>query len=227
VYVQPYFPEPETVHGNIANEQYDVRLRFIRKVADRHFVTVMSATGLAWAQLQLPEAIPPLWTDIVLLAVALAISSILRMLGPGKATDKLSQLFLPIVVFLSARLGAALILADIDCWAIPVASLCMWLYTRMCGRDFSFVGLFGFGLSATLLVIFGAAFWTHRPYVYWGTGLPFAIVWISYISYDSASLMQRRRANEVWMAVLDLFRDCLNIFTYGFRVIQHLRTFRI
>lgn len=226
--VQPYFPVPEVVAGNVASAPYDARLRFIRKLADRHLLMILGGTGIASVLVHwVPESIPPFWTDVILLVVSLLIASGLRKLGPGRGPDKLSQLFIPIVVVLAARLAGALMLLGIDVWPVPVASLATWLYARLCGRDFSFVGQFVLSLLFTLGLIIGAGLYFHRPYVNWGTGLPIAILWLSYLTYDSAALLQRRRPNEVWMAVLDLFRDTLNFISYTFKVIHHWRTFRI
>ena len=58
-----------------------------------------------------------------------------------------------------------------------------------------------------------------------------AFVWTAaylfYYVYDLASILKRRRPNEILMAALDLHRDFLNFFSYSIRVIRHWYKFRI
>jgi FtsH-binding integral membrane protein len=53
------------------------------------------------------------------------------------------------------------------------------------------------------------------------------VVYLSYLVYDLAALLTRRRLGEEVGAVLDLYRDVLNMFSYPIRVWKHWRTHKI
>jgi FtsH-binding integral membrane protein len=74
-----------------------------------------------------------------------------------------------------------------------------------------------------------AAIWAVEP-----TAIRFPIsvlaanvLYLTYWVYDLASLLARRRRGEELAAVVDLYRDVLNIFGYVARCIGHWKKHRI
>ena len=59
------------------------------------------------------------------------------------------------------------------------------------------------------------------------TSMVLGLAYFSYYIYDLAALLQRRKGQDPWLAVMDLYRDILNFVSYTFRVIHHWRNFRI
>ena len=97
----------------------------------------------------------------------------------------------------------------------------------LCGRDFSFVGGYVLALIASSTMI---AFIMVEEAL---TSLESwqAILWnafgLLYLVYDLASLMCRRKTNEVTAASVDLFRDIFNLFGWVPRVVMHWYRHRI
>ncbi len=52
-------------------------------------------------------------------------------------------------------------------------------------------------------------------------------VFVTYLLYDMASLLARRRVGEEFAAVVDLYRDVFNFFGYAVRMVKHWRKHRI
>ncbi|MBL8049081.1 MAG: hypothetical protein JNJ45_10415 [Chthonomonas sp.] len=217
---QPYFPEAEELPGNAAGLDYDVRLGFIRDVIDRFTLSVLVVAAatvslLNWA----PDYARDLTRSALAALGALLVASTLRKIRLGGESDRLSIWVLPFILGTMARLAAALTLAGVRLELIPIAVLAVWLYRMMCGRDFSFLGLFTLGCLPL-----GVGWAILRP-GWWG--LLWGVMTLAYVSYDLAALLQRRRLNEAGLAVVDLYRDVLNFISYTFRVIHHWRNFRI
>jgi hypothetical protein len=101
------------------------------------------------------------------------------------------------------------------------------LYSLLCGRDLSYVGMF---------VLSAIASTTALCLIYIGAGATLGTVAIAiglnlavllYFVYDIAALLSRRRLGEELGAVADLYRDLLNVFGYSIRVVRHWQTHRI
>ncbi|MBL8086581.1 MAG: hypothetical protein JNM85_00755 [Chthonomonas sp.] len=223
MYVTPYFPEPEAVAGNIAAENYDVRLAFIRRVM---FYTWCSVAGLCAVSAFPLQAVPSETSWLLVLGGLLLLTAARRWKSGGMADRLSAWIVFPITL---VALGHAL-----DSWtafghlptillvAVTVASL----YVLLCKRDLSFLGMFMLGWPATIVILFIVGEWSGTAWY----GLPsilIATAVLFFLVYDLASLLQRRRAGEEGLAMVDIYRDTLNFITYGFRVIHHWRNFKL
>jgi len=223
VYVQPYFPEPETVPGNAADTPYDVRLAFIKKVTWIHFwlCVVILLVGV-----YLPSPIPlksAAWNAAGCWLLLSALRNLHR--------SPLDRLFTPI-----AFVGFALMLAwtlqlvnpTYDAFLVlgtPIAFAAA--YTAFCGRDYSFMGNFMISGIATVLFLVGLFKLKGEAWPSLGIQIAVSLGVLFFYVYDLASLLQRRRLSEGFLAAVDIFRDVLNFLTYGFRVIEHWKKFRV
>jgi FtsH-binding integral membrane protein len=223
VQIQPYFPEPIEVAGNVAAERYLVTLGFVLRTMAGHFLSVCAAAVVA-------VVAPP----IVGLGVATAVFfasllalTVLRRLLHGRMLDNLLSTLLMIPTLWS--LGTVLRhLHDSGhpVWIVGAAYLLASAYALFCGSDFSFVGQFMLTGMASVAVV-GAAVLAGA--VGWAQGLEWlglALVFVFYYVYDLAALLSRRRLREEPAAVADLYRDLLNFLTYSVRIVLHWRRFR-
>lgn len=222
--IPPYFPEPIEIPGNASESRYTVRLGFIRRVLALHFLTVAAVVGVMLESDQIP--LNPAQALIGTL-LGLGAMSIVRQLAleHSKLDAILSWLVLPpFLVCLGLTLawgeqtGAMM--------EVALAGLIGWFsYAVLCGRDFSFIGQFGVSLIAAMgfavwaIVQVGQP-WATTAFALLGTG-----AMLFYLTYDLAMLTKRRRPDEVWSAVCDLYRDLLNGITYSGRVLQHWRKY--
>lgn len=234
--VQPYFPEPVTVSGNVAAEPYDDRLRFLRWVTAIHLATVVPVVVIA--SLGLKEAgaalapvegsVAPAWLPPIAILLLLSVSrKVHEATGLAWLDRAAVAVLLPAFLYL---LGSAAIRVDqagVAVWPLAVAAGFQAVYAFVCGRDFSFVGQFVLAALATIAISFGVGWFLDQPTLPLSWGAALAVVWLFYHVYDLASLLQRRRLDEKILAVADLYRDVLNVFSYSFRVVQHWRRFRI
>jgi len=224
VNVQPYFPEPIAVSDNIGADRYDVRHRFIRAVVAGYLGSLVIPAALP---IVLSEPVPLSISGATVVA-ALLILSLIRKLAPHGRADLLAIALCALPV-LGGRgaLTHALTALGWPVWMLGLAIGFAGLYTFLCGRDFSFLGQYVLALGATLPVAIPLAWWLGIPpaRVAWTSlaAAAFLFFWV----YDLAALLTRRRKGEEVQAVADLYRDCLNILSYSFRVIDHWRKFRI
>lgn len=222
---QPYFPEAEELPGNVAGLDYDVRLAFIRTVIDRFTLSLLTVClGSVFFLQFAPDYTRSLPRAALATFGALIVASTLRKIRMGGEPDRLSIWVLPFILGTMARLGASLVQAGVNLNLVPVAAISIWLYRLLCGRDFSFLGMFVLGIIPLGL---SAAMFRVLPLGGGGWSLVIGVSLLAYVSYDLAALLQRRRVSEPGLAVVDLYRDCLNFISYTFRVIHHWRNFRI
>lgn len=222
MHVQPYFPEPITVRGNVAAESYGVTLRFIRTVMGGHFLSVALTAGVAG----FPPVVDTQAAVRVFLACLLALTLVRRLLKGGAADNLVSlALLVPTVASLGTlvRLGYD---AGLPVWIPFLAYLLACAYGAVCGRDFSFVGQFVITAASLTVALVAASLigWLGWPEAaLWGLG---ALALGLYYTYDLAALLSRRRLQEAPAAVADLYRDLLNFLTYSVRIVLHWRRFR-
>lgn len=222
--IQPYFPEPDVVPGNVAAERYGARLSFVRRVIVGHFLTVVVIGVVA---LQTSSDFNPelaLWIALA----CLLLLTIARRLAPHSKWDALASavLMFPLLASLGVLVRSG-IEYGLPLWSIGIAAVGAFLYGFSCGRDFSFLGQFVLASLGTIVAVVGLAILG-----YLGTNMALAactiaVAYLAYFVYDLAALLTRRRLGETIGAVADLYRDLLNFTTYSFRVVQHLRKFRI
>lgn len=222
--VPPFVPEPIEVEGNVALEKPAVRLRFLRRVVAWHFLSALLVAGLAFSPLpSLPTA-----ASIILLLASMLVLSFTRQLTRPRPVDQIYSIVLSPVLFISL----AMVLNDLaeagwPVWAPLITLFCGLVYTVLSGNDFSFVWLYLLAVAASSLVIIFS--WLMRVQAIDQPVLAIAIAaaYFLYFVYDLACLQSRRRTGEVAGAVVDLYRDPLNIFTYSIRVVLHWKRYRI
>ena len=223
--VPNYVPDPLEIPNNVTLEPYGRRLVFIRRVV---FSFALSALPILWGfwffeGITLDPEIASLLFASVMIALELQ-----RILLRGKTLEAIvaSVLLLPLLLFLGF-IARQWFHAGFPVWAFVTGPVALVLYTCCCGRDFSFVGAYFLSIipSAIAIAMIVETWHLSREigYVAHATNA----VWLFYVVYDLASLMARRRSNEVPAAVVDLFRDLFNLFGYIPRVIIHWRKYRI
>ncbi len=222
--IPPYFPEPIEIPGNASESRYAVRLGFIRRVLALHFATVGALVALVFESAKIP--LNPAQGLVGALAGLGALSVVRQLaLTRSKLDAFLSWLILPLFL---VCLGRTLAWGEESGVMLEVvgAGLAAWFgYAVLCGRDFSFIGQFGVALIATI----GFAGWTvvqvGCSVSSAALALLVAVAVLFYLTYDLAMITKRRRPDEVWAAVCDLYRDLLNGITYSGRVLQHWRKY--
>lgn len=222
--VPNYIPEPVEVPGNIADEKYPVRLRFIRRVALLHLCSLGLIALLT--NLSLPRM--DLWYSVVALAMCLTGLDLLRIALRGKPSEaKISTLCLPAVLVLVAW---GIQEVSLEGWPVvqPMfGAACVAAFTVVAGRDLSFVGCYLLSLIVSSAAV--AAFSISRSFdpAHAGFALGTNALYVTYLVYDMASLLARRRLGEELAAVVDLYRDVFNFFGYAVRMLRHWRKHRI
>lgn len=221
--VQPYFPEPIEVPGNIAAEPYARRLGFIRRTVAWH---AASAGAIAWVAVSVERlASMHRWGWGVL--AMLVILSFVRTVSMGSKLDLLlSSLLAPFLVVMFGLWLAGLHAIGWPVIALGVAVLCAALYTLLCGRDFSFLGLFALASVASIALVCVASYFFQWSFTTAWVAALMAVGYLLFYAYDLASLLQRRRPGEEPAAAVDLYRDVLNFVGYSLRVVQHWRRYR-
>lgn len=222
--IPPYFPEPIEIPGNASESRYAVRLGFIRRVLALFFLTVGVVVAVVFESDRVP--LNPVQA-LVGTVLGLGAMSVVRQLAMNrsKLDAVLSWLILPSFLIC---LGQMLAWGE-DSGAmmeVVLAGLIGWFsYAVLCGRDFSFIGQFGVSMIAAL----GYALWTvmqlGRPLGAAAVAFFASVALLFYLTYDLAMITKRRRPDEVWSAVCDLYRDLLNGITYSGRVLQHWRKY--
>ncbi len=219
--VQPYFPEQESVLDNVANAPYDERLVFVRRVLLGLFLSfgvirLFAGVGFPISQVQ---------ALYLLLLGSLVLSATRRMTGGGKWDQLTSVVFgIPWLAITGYWLGT---LKGLPLEIIFIAAFLPILYGLVCGRDYSFVAQFFLSFFALVLVGLGGVGVGAWSWSEFGVGCSLGGVVQCYIVYDLAALLNRRRRGEEIAAVVDFYRDFLNILTYSLRVVQHWRNFKI
>ena len=222
MYVPNYIPEPLEVPGNITEEQYLVRLVFIRRVAMLH-VGSLGLIGLL-TQLSFPQM--GIWYALTALAACLTGLDLLRIALRGKAAEaKISTLCLPTVLVLVAWGIREISQSGWPVFQPVIGVACVAVYTIVAGRDFSFVGCCLLSLIASSAGVAALAASFDRPHAAFALGTN--ACYVIYLVYDMASLLARRRRGEELAAVVDLYRDVFNFFGYAVRMVKHWRKHRI
>jgi hypothetical protein len=223
VQIQPYFPEPITVRGNVAAERYLVTLGFIRRTMLGHFLT---AVAVAVVTIFVPTVMSAVSYAAAFAVCLLALTVLRRILNGGPVDNVASAVLLVPCLWSLAGLVRAGLDAGHPVWIVGACYLVADTYAAVCGRDFSFVGQFMVTLFATVVLALAlgltqTASWGEA--LFWGAaGLGYVLFYV----YDLAALLSRRRLGEEPAAVADLYRDLLNFTTYTVRIVLHWRRFR-
>ena len=222
--VPPFVPQPTEIPGNVTVESYHVRLAFIRRVAVLHFLSICAIAFLSWTF----SGFPSLSTCALILGGLLAGSSLFRSFAHGARWEPFaSAATLPFIMASLAGVIAGLSDLGWPTWAPGLGIAASVAYTLVCGRDLSFVGMYCLAvlvssIAMALLAVGEVITWRDVPAAF-STNL---FVTFYYV-YDLGSLLSRRRLGEEVGAVVDLYRDVLNIFGYSIRSVRHWREHRI
>lgn len=223
MYVPNYMPDPIEIPGNVTEEPYLVRLGFIRRVAALHFVSLLVVLAIAYGPYAPAKEVT--WWMLGGLILSLAIIRVVLRRGrrEAKVSGWLIVVLLPVVGFVLNHVQRD----GHPIWTVIIGPGCALIYALLCGKDHSFVGQYLLSLIASSTAI--AALLVAAPETV--ASARFALttnaVYLSFLVYDLASLLARRRLGEEFAAVVDLYRDVLNIFGYIVRCISHWRKHRI
>jgi FtsH-binding integral membrane protein len=223
VYVPNYVPDPIEIPGNVTQEPYRARIFFIKRVAALHFGSLLLVGAVAYGPIKVPthEA----WWPMAVMILLLAALRIALRRGPKEAKAS-TMLLLPLLVAVGLAVQP-LHTGGWPLWTVILGPGCALIYALLCGRDFSFMGQYMLSLIASSTAI--AALAVAAPTS--AADARFALIantcYLTYWVYDLASLLARRRLGEELAAVVDLYRDVLNIFGYIVRCIGHWRKHRI
>jgi len=224
MYVPNYVPEPLEVPGNITLEKYRHRVSFIRKVVLWHSVSVAVLT--IWTVLAPKTGSAGIWGVCLIAAILAADFARIALRGGDSEWWVSAGFLLPILTFFGLLLNHWTSI-DFPAWASVIGCVCLTVYTLAAGRDFSFPGSFAICWPISSLLVYLVA----RAQELSVGGMIGAValnsVTLGYLIFDLASLLPRRRRNEVAGAVADLYRDVFNIFGYIPRVLVHWRKHRI
>lgn len=223
MYVPNYIPDPIEIPGNVTEEPYLARVGFIKRVAALHCVTLLIVGALAYSPISLPA--PNAWWPLAILILALAAIRVALRRGPREAAVS-SWLLVPLLF----AVGVALHPVQESGWPLWTMILgpgFALLYCTLCGRDFSFMGQYLLSLIASSTTIAALAVAAPEMIAEARYALIANAAYLTYWVYDLASLLARRRLGEEFAAVVDLYRDVLNIFGYVARCIGHWRKHRI
>jgi len=223
MYVPNYIPDPIEIPGNVTEEPYGTRLAFIKRVASLHVASLLIVLGIAHSPVSLPQRVS--WWPLAVMIMGLALIRITLRRGPLEAKTS-AMLLIPLLI----SVGEALSPVQGNgwpLWTIVIGPTCALIYALVCGRDFSFIGQYSLSLIASsTFIALASLVWPYSvptPREALLVGAAYLTYWV----YDLASLLARRRLGEDLAAVVDLYRDVLNLFGYVARCIGHWRKHRI
>jgi len=223
VIVPNYVPNPIEIPGNVTEKPYRVRLSYIRRVESLHLISLVLVALVAW---QGPSVAVTL--TLPLLVTGLLILALLRVALRGSVSEWVisGAVLLPVLGVLGLLLGE-LQRQGLPVWAPGIGALAAFVYSILCGRDHSFVGQWVLTLIASSLTIAGITNYNELPPDKGLQALLLNAAYATFLIYDLASLLSRRRIGEEIGAVADLYRDIFNVFGYVVRVIKHWRMHKI
>ena len=196
---------------------------FLKRTVLVFLSTLLLAAVLAKA-IAAPIPLVPALVALLVTIIGLTVSR--RLLKRGNTEATISAFGLGSCLLLVTNL---LSIAQESGWPLFLLSsqiVLMLVYTLACGRDFSFVGFAAISgltqIAVNLLIgVYGLVESSMIP-----LACLFATLFSSYVSYNLAMVMKRRRPEERISPVTDMYRDLLNFTTYPFRVINHWRKYR-
>lgn len=221
--IPPYFPEPVEVPESIARKPYAVLTEFIKRVIALHYMTILFL-------FHIPFLWPPKWNTDYLAYISLGgilILSLIRIFVQGR-----KQTFVSLIILFPTLIALGwwfYILQNLG-WpvgSIRLAALCAFLYSMLCGRDFSFIGQLVLSMIGFTVFFVFMYYFSKLDSQQFSRALIIGYVYLIYYVYDLACLLNRRKENEFLDGVIDLYRDPLNFIGYTLRVIKHWRSFKI
>ncbi len=230
----PYFPEPITVQGNVADAGYATVVRYSRTVALGHLLSVAILVALAFGWME-PQPIEWLlgvgaetvWTvtlaSFALLAFGRHWPLALQLLVFGVFALGLSgtaALWAPVIVEDFPDFAKALGCTFASGWVGLV------LYNLAASRDYSFFGQYVLVwlLTAVVTVVYT---WLSDIVISLASAsfIVFSLALYCYL-YDLSMILRRRLPKETIAGSLDLYRDALNFVGFPVRVMRRPRGLR-
>lgn len=224
MYVHNYVPDPLEVPNNVTEERYGRRLDFIRKVSLLHAASVCAVAGLAVSPLPSLAPITALGGYVGLLLV-LCLARISFRGGPMDVSVSIG--FTPFLLVSAALVVTSARHVGFPVWSAAFGLAFALIYAMLCGRDFSFVGQFLLSLIASSTLVALVVVILRLGKLEGAQALAWNAAYLTFYVYDLASLLARRRIGEELGAVVDLYRDVLNVFGWVVRVLAHWRKHRI
>lgn len=223
--VPNYVPEPIEIPDNVTEQPYAVRVQFIRRMQAYQAISIVAVGAIA-ALWQSPKV--SLGGSLLILLAMLIVLCLIRI-GTRRTRREvtLSSIFLPVLLVLVAVAVNRAYFAGFPVWAPLFGVGLAYIYTLVCGRDFSFVGQFVLSLIASSVALAALSLAMGHQGLYAAEALGWNAVFLSYFVYDGASLLSRRRVGEELGSVVDLYRDVLNFFGFVPRVVHHWHKHRI
>jgi FtsH-binding integral membrane protein len=226
MYIPNYIPEPDAIPRNVTREKYHLRLIFIRQVLSRFLLTIVFVTTIAEFAAEIhPSKTPYLIGGFFTFLVLASLERTFLRSNPQEA--RVAELLPWLLVLAYGALFATAHQANLPVWSALVGLGCFFGYANLCGRDFSFVGGFVLSLIASSVIIATIAVFEGNPPGRSALALGWNAAILLYVVYDLAALMSRRKVDEQWAAVADLYRDPLNFIGYAIRLVKHWRRHRI
>ena len=223
--VPNYVPEPIEIPDNVTEQPYPVRVKFIRRMQAYQSISVLTVAVLA-ELCPMPQI--SVWVAGGLLLALLIVLCVIRIITRSTRREAvLSSALIPILLVIVALAANRAYAAGFPVWSALFGVGFSYMYTLMCGRDFSFVGQFVLSLIVSSVALAALSLAMNHKGLYAAEALGWNAAFLSYFAYDGASLLSRRRVGEEIAAVVDLFRDVLNIFGFVPRVVHHWHKHRI
>lgn len=223
MYVPNYVPDPIEIPGNVTEEPYLARVAFIKRVAAMHCITLLIVGAVAYSPIALPAK--SAWWPLAVMILGLAVIRVALRRGPREAGVS-SWLLVPLLFAVGLALNPVQA-SGFPLWTTILGPGFALIYCMLCGRDFSFMGQYLLCLIASSTAIAALAVGASSILDHARYALLVNAAYLTYWVYDLASLLARRRLGEEIAAVVDLYRDVLNIFGYVARCIGHWRKHRI
>lgn len=223
MYVPNYVPDPIEIPGNVTEEPYRDRVAFIKRVAALHCVTLLIVGAVAYSPIALP--VQASWWPLAIMILGLAVIRVALRRGPREAGVS-SWLLVPLLFSVGLALNP-IQASGFPLWTAILGPAFALIYCVLCGRDFSFMGQYLLSLIASSTAIAALAVGAPSTLDHGRYALLVNAAYLTFWVYDLASLLARRRLGEELAAVVDLYRDVLNIFGYVARCIGHWRKHRI
>lgn len=218
MFIPNYIPDPVEVTGNASLSPYLDRVKFAKKVMAYHFLSVVGAFAASAAP----------WPRFDLRLIAIGVFTLIFTLSLVRIETRGTQLDQRLSLILFPALWVSLAFAVHEMrslgwpvWSVLCGEVALVIYAATCGRDYSWFGQWFLSLVGSSL-----ACWLLANQL----GLTAATTWaalltnagfLTYVVYDSAMIMRRRRIDEAGGAVVDLYRDVLNVFGYAVRCWRH------
>lgn len=211
------------VPGRVSQEPYPVLTAFIKRVSVLHFLTIAIASVLA---LQMPMLVKPGVAWAIFGGGLLALTIVRRIHDGGWLDNVWSSILLLPTVFATAQLGHVALAKGWPLWALPLGAFFAAIYVAACGRDFSFSGQAALSIIVSWIAVIAMMVmgWIDVSTML-KAGLT-STIYLTYLAFDLAMILHRRRTNELPAATADFFRDLINILTYALRIFLHWRKFR-